>query len=185
MSTIGLAFRAFFRTFSDRGFRDVLEVLLRGEAIEVKSLQPAEPESPQAARPEPAKRAPKRSEALTLLAALQREARLVDFIQEPIGDYSDAQIGAAVRDIHRDCAALLERVFAVRPLLNQTEGATIDVPAGFDAARFSLTGNVSGQPPYRGTLAHHGWQATQCELPQWSGGDAAANVVAPAVVELA
>lgn len=183
MSTLGLAFRAFFRTFSDRGFRDVLEVLLRGEAIEVKTPAPPKAEVPEPARPEPAK-APRRSEALTLLAALQREARLVDFIQEPITEYSDAQIGAAVRDIHRDCAALLARVFAVRPLLTDSEGATIDVPAGFDAARYSLTGNVSGQPPYRGTLAHHGWQATRCELPQWIGGDSAALVVAPAVVEI-
>jgi hypothetical protein len=184
MSTLGLAFRVFFRTFSDHGFRDVIEVLLRGEAIEVKTHLPSEPEPAKPSRPEPAK-APKRSEALTLLAALQREARLVDFIQEPIAEYSDAQIGAAVRDIHRDCAALLERIFALQPLLSEAEGAAIDVPAGFDAARYSLTGNVSGQPPYRGTLAHHGWQASRCELPQWSGSDSAALVVAPAVVEIA
>jgi hypothetical protein len=47
--------------------------------------------------------APARSEALNLLAAMQREARFVDFIREPLDGYSDAQIGAAARTVHRDC----------------------------------------------------------------------------------
>lgn len=177
MSTLILAFRAFFRTLFDREFRAQVERLVRGE------LPQAAAEAPAPIAPTEPKR-PKRSEALTLLAALQREARLVDFIQEPIDSYSDAQIGAAVRDIHRDCAALLKRVFNIQPLLPDNEGATIEVPAGFDAARYHLTGNVSGQPPYRGVLAHHGWQAATCELPEWTGSEEAARVVAPAVVEL-
>ena len=57
-----------------------------------------------------------RSDAINLLAALQREARFVDFIKEPIAGYSDAQIGAAVRDVHRDCGALLERLFGLKPI---------------------------------------------------------------------
>jgi hypothetical protein len=89
-----------------------------------------------------------------------------------------------VRDIHRDCTAVLERLFAVRPLLNDQEGSSVEVPVGFDAARYRLTGSVSGQPPYRGTLAHQGWQATRCELPEWNGSEQASFVIAPAEVEL-
>ena len=179
MNSLVLAFKAFFRTLFNGEFRQQVDHLVRGELPAPAKPEPA-PVTPKPAEP----KRPKRSEALTLLAALQREARLVDFLMEPIAGYDDAQIGAAVRDIHRDSAALLERMFGVRPLESQSEGATIEVPAGFDAARYSLTGAVSGQPPHRGVLAHHGWQATRCELPSWTGSDAAALVVAPAVVEL-
>src|SRR5262245_20543926 len=41
--------------------------------------------------------------ALALLALLQREGRLVDFLRESLDLHDDAAIGAAVRDIHRGC----------------------------------------------------------------------------------
>ena len=71
----------------------------------------------------PAPKPPERSEAITLLATLQREARFVDFIQESLAAYSDAQIGAAVRDVHRDCAAVLKRLFELRPAVRDDAGA--------------------------------------------------------------
>lgn len=55
---------------------------------------------------------------------------------------------------------------------------------GFDAARYKLTGNVAGKPPFRGAVAHHGWQATKCELPAWTGSDAAQTIVAPIELEI-
>jgi hypothetical protein len=177
MSSLILAFKTFFRILFNGDFREQVDRLVRGELPQPPVKEPE-------ARKAPEPKRPKRSEALTLLAALQREARFVDFVLEPIGGYSDAQIGAAVRDIHRDSASLLERMFGVQPLVTEAEGATIEIPAGFDAARYSLTGAVSGHPPHRGQLAHHGWQATRCELPSWTGSDEAAHVVAPAVVEL-
>ena len=180
MTTLGLACRLFFRTLFNREFRQQAERFFRGELVE----KPAAPAAPHAEPKKTEPKRPRRSEALTLLATLQREARLVDFLQEPIAEYSDAQIGAAVRDIHRDSAAVLQRLFAVEPLLRDAEGASLEVPVGFDAARYSLSGNVTGQPPFRGTLAHHGWQATRCELPEFSGSEDAATVIAPAVVEL-
>lgn len=133
----------------------------------------------------PTKKKAGRSDALNLAALLQRESRLVDFLLEPINDYSDEQIGAAVRDVHRDAAAVLQRAFAPRPVQQEAEGATIDVPGDFDAARIRFTGKVADRPPFRGTLAHHGWLATQCVLPDWTGDESAALVIAPAVVELA
>ena len=146
-------------------------------------------ETERADRPEPAVQPPaprpSRSDAVTLLATLQREARFVDFIQESLDSYSDAQIGAAARDVQRDCGKALKRMFEIRPLLDQQEGASVGVPVGFDASRYRLTGNVTGEPPYEGSLAHHGWEAARCELPTWSGSDDTVMVLAAAEVELA
>lgn len=171
---LGTAFRAFWRALTDDGFSQRVGSLLEG--------------APPAVAPTPTvavtPKAPERSDALTLLAALQREGRLVDFLKEPIAGYSDAQIGAAVRDIHRDCVAVLDRVFALKPLLDQADASPVEVPSGFDAGKYRLTGKVAGQPPYRGTLRHPGWVATQIQLPEWSGQAASANVVAPAEVEI-
>jgi Domain of unknown function (DUF2760) len=139
----------------------------------------AEPAPAVHAQPKPA-----RSEALSLLGILQQEARLMDFFKESLEGYSDAQIGAVVRDVQRDGAAVLERLFAVRPLRQEPEGADVGVPPGFDAATLRLTGKVAGQPPYRGTLRHPGWEATRVELPVWTGSPAAARVIAPAEVEI-
>ena len=125
-----------------------------------------------------------RSDAITLLATLQQEGRLIDFLMEPITAYSDAQIGAAVRDIHRDCSAVLERVFAIKPLLDQADGSLVDVPAGFETARYRLSGNVTGTAPFHGKLRHGGWMAAKVQLPEWNGSTAAIQIVAPAEVEL-
>jgi hypothetical protein len=183
MRRLWLAIRAFFLVlFSSAAARAVEEAIARrrGEPLprpspppEAKSTAPAKP-PPRAAR----------SEAVSLLAALQREARLVDFIKEPLEGYTDAQIGAAVRQVHRDCGKVLERLLALRPIVAQDEGSPVEVPAGFDAGHWRLVGSVAGKPPYRGMLVHHGWEATACQLPVWSGTQSAARVVAPVEVEV-
>ena len=144
--------------------------------------EPTDRTEPAAERPAPR---PLRSDAVTLLATLQREARFVDFIQESLDSYSDAQIGAAARDVQRDCGKALKRMFEIRPLLDRREGASVEVPVGFDANRYRLTGNVTGEPPFQGKLAHHGWQAARCDLPTWSGARESALSIAPVEVELA
>lgn len=128
---------------------------------------------------------PLRNDAISLLAVLQREARLIDFLKENITPYDDAQVGAAVRDVHRGAAAVIDRLFALRPVMNDAEGSSVSVPARADAGRISLTGNVAGQPPYRGVVRHQGWEATQLQLPEWTGAVSAAKVIAPAEVEIA
>jgi hypothetical protein len=148
---------------------------------------PAKPQAKVEAKPAAPKQPPKqaRSEAITLLAALQREARFVDFIKEPLEGYSDAQIGAAARDVHRDCGKVLDRLFSIRAIDSQEEGSTLQVPAGFDAGRYRLTGNVVGNPPFHGRLVHHGWEAGEAQLPEWTGTPQSARVIAPIEVELA
>ena len=133
-------------------------------------------------RPVPAKSL--RSDALGLLASLQREGRLIDFLREPIEGYSDAQIGAAVRDIHRDCGAVLERQFSLRPVLDQSEGATVALGSGTPAGQIKLSGKVGDGKPVSGILIHHGWRAMKCDLPVWTGDADTATIIAPAEVEV-
>ena len=183
MGSIGTAFRIFFRTLFSRTAADQVSALLDGRALpkitaDEKSRQPV-PE-PKAVAPV----APKRSEAIALLAALQREARLVDLIKEDLSVYSDEQVGAAARNVLRDSALALDRFFALQRVLQQPEGERVQVPPGYDPGRYQLVGNVAGNPPYSGFLTHAGWQATTVNLPTWSGSKEAALVIAPAEVEI-
>lgn len=125
-----------------------------------------------------------RSDAIALLATLQREARFVDMVSESLDAYSDAQIGAAARDVLRDSGKVLTRVFSLRPVVGAEEGTTVEVPAGYDTGSYRLTGSVSRDPPFPGKLVHAGWQATKCDLPTWTGSQKAALIVAPAEVQL-
>ena len=120
---------------------------------------------------------------LMLLAAFQREGRLVDFLQQDVAGFSDEEIGAAARVVHSGCRKALRQFFEVAPALNGAEGAPMTVPAGFDAQRTRLTGNVSGQPPFKGTLRHHGWIVTDIRMPSISEA-LDPRVIAPAEVEL-
>lgn len=178
-----LALKVFFRTLFDKQTGEqVKHLLLEGPPAETAE-KPVEKPMPTPSKPVTPPQ-PQRSEAVTLLAALQREARFLDFIQEPLDGFSDAQVGAAARDVHRDCGKVLERWFGITPILDQEEGAQIELNKGFDAGRYRLVGNVAGEPPYRGRLVHHGWEATRCETPTWSGSEAAALVIAPVEVEV-
>ena len=177
-----LATRVFFKILSNSALAEVMQKHFGGKA---PAALPA-PESPPTPKlpPVAAPKAPLRSEAITLLATLQCEARFLDFLMEPLAGYADAQVGAVARDVHRDCGAVVRRLFDPRPSVAQEEGGTMEVSAGFDAGRYRLTGNVAGQPPYRGRLVHPGWEAAKCDLPTWTGAKDSARVIAPAEVEL-
>ncbi len=146
---------------------------------------PARVTEPVPAKPKPVELPPERRHAsgLALLALLQREGRLLDFLQEDMAAYSDADIGGAARVVHAGCRKVLADQLTLEPVLKEAEGATIKVPAGFDAQRIRLTGNIAGQPPFTGTLRHHGWQVTSVRLPAISE-TLDPRVVAPAEVEL-
>jgi hypothetical protein len=176
------AISLFFRVLCDRQLSERLQRLLIGDPADRK------PKAPPADAPKPARpkvEPPARSEALTLLATLQREARFVDLAMESLSEYSDAQIGAAARDVLTDCGQVLQRMFAIQPVVDAADDSPQKLPSGFDTARYRLTGNVAGEAPYTGRLVHHGWEATRCELPRWSGPATATRVVAPAEVEVA
>lgn len=159
---------------SAAGVLGVLAGVLMGKAFAKGELAPSQAKAP-AIKEEPG--AP-----LRLLNILQREGRLVDFLLEDIGGIDDAQIGAAVRDIHRNCRKAIEEHLTLERIMAGDEGQEVTVPTGFDPAAVRLTGNVTGQPPFRGTLQHHGWRVKKINLPTSSGSES--MVIAPAEVQL-
>jgi Domain of unknown function (DUF2760) len=162
------AFRSFFSILDhSRVPDDVVAALVR---IPVDAAPPVTAVSP----PDPVSR------ATQLLALLQRDGRLVDFLMEDLGSYADAQVGAAVRDVHAGCRTVLTRYLTISPVMEEQEGDTVTVDRGADPARIKVVGNVAGQPPYRAVLRHRGWEATRVELPPVPGG----SVLAPAEVEV-
>ena len=134
---------------------------------------------------EPTELPPEKTHAagLAVLGLLQREGRLVDFLQEDVAAFSDAEIGAAARVVHSGSRKVLNQYLTLEPALQDSEGAAVTVPAGFNPERIRLTGNVTGQPPFRGSLKHHGWVATSVRFPALSE-SLDARVIAPAEVEL-
>jgi Domain of unknown function (DUF2760) len=120
--------------------------------------------------------------ATQMLALLQRDGRLIDFLMEDLATYADSQIGAAVRDVHAGCRQALDRYFTLRPVLDDEEGRPVTIERGMDAAGIKIVGNVTGQPPLRGVLRHRGWEATRIELPPLPA--TGHNILAPAEVEV-
>jgi hypothetical protein len=126
---------------------------------------------------------PQPLKALQLLAILQREGRLVDFLQQDITSFPDADVGAAARVVHDGCRKALRAHATIEPVRAEEEGARVVLQAGFTPDEVKLTGAVGGQPPYAGVLRHRGWRATRLDLPQAMAGHDA-RVLAPAEVEL-
>jgi hypothetical protein len=122
-------------------------------------------------------------EPIRLLGLLQREARLLDFLMENLSAYDDQQIGASVRDIQAKSQGVIKKHLTLEPVLGQEEGARVTVPVGFDPSAIRLVGNVSGQPPFHGTLQHAGWRVKAVSLPAPSDGQDE-FVLMPAEVEL-
>lgn len=120
---------------------------------------------------------------LYLIALLQREGRLLDFFSENLDLYEDDQIGAAVRNIHQNCKKVVDKNLNLRPVVDQNEGEEITVEPDFDPNAVKLTGNVTGDPPFKGILRHKGWQTQKPELPTLSAGQDS-RIIAPAEVEI-
>ena len=143
-------------------------------AAKVDALnQPPKPPEPPRPSPEP----------IRLLGILQRDGRLLDFLLEDVAAASDMDLGAGVREIHRQCQKAIREHLVLEPVLDKEEQTTVEVPAGFDPSAIRLTGNVTGQPPFKGTLIHRGWRVKEIKLgPLPPGQDH--FVVQPAEVEL-
>ena len=118
-----------------------------------------------------------------LFAVLQREGRLLDFLQEDLAMYDDQQIGAAVRDVHANCRKALRRYLKPEPVMTQAEGETVEVDANFDPQAVKLVGNVVGEPPFRGTLCHRGWQLRHVVVPELADSERP-EIIAPAEIDV-
>ncbi len=168
---LGLAFSLFFKVLFD--------AVLAGRVRGLLSGAPA----PAPAKAEPAPEPKTDHGALQLLRALQAEGRFIDFVQDDITGVPDADVAAASRVVHEGCRTVVQRWFAPTPVWPGEEGANVTVEAGFDPKKVRLTGNVVGDPPFTGALAHHGWRADKNDVPTLTGG-ADPQIVMPAEIEL-
>ncbi|GAB5402856.1 MAG: DUF2760 domain-containing protein [Aureliella sp.] len=171
---VGTAFKAFFAALFNNEVSKKIEDALAGTP-EPKAIEGGAKPAEKPTAPKPA-----RSDAITLLSTLQREARLLDLVQESLDQFSDAQIGAASRDVLRDCRKTLDRMFAIEPLSEADEGEPLEVEEKASPARLRATGASHG----KGTVVHRGWKATVCEIPSWSGRRNDAWILAPTEVEI-
>ncbi|WP_438390844.1 DUF2760 domain-containing protein [Caballeronia sp. DA-9] len=182
LSRFSLAVGTFFAILGDREVAAGVRRVRSGEAVA--------PEPPPTPAPAPASAPIVRTikeatpdAALQLLGLLQRDARFIDFIEEDVAAYSDAEIGAAARLVHDGCRTTLREHFTIRPVRAEAEGSRVTLPEGFDASAIRLTGNVVGQAPFSGNLSHRGWKVEQVRLPKLTESHDA-SVIAPAEVEL-
>jgi hypothetical protein len=192
-----LAIRAFFAILFGLALPDelLLRALEEAEKKKPEALPEGKVEPPQTLKQEPVKQEPvvapppkpagppPEAAAVRALAVFQTEGRLLDFLSEDIDGYQDAEIGAAVREIHRGCRRALNDHFKLAPVRTEAEESMITVPEGFDPAEIRLVGNVVGKPPFSGTLKHKGWRVEEVRLPNIPEGKGA-KVIVPAEVEL-
>ena len=186
LGRIALAFGSFFSILARPDFAAGVERLRAGAPAEPTSAPiptPAPVVVAPAPAPAPVVQAVPHAAALQLLGLLQRDARFVDFIEEDIKAYGDADIGAAARVVHEGCRKVLREHFTLAPVRAEAEGSRITLPAGFDAAAVRLCGNVVGQAPFTGTLGHRGWRVSETRLPRLAEGHDPA-IIAQAEVEL-
>jgi hypothetical protein len=177
---LALAFAAFFRVLFNAAYAGRVARLGSGEVtapVPAPAVVPApKPEAPKL-------RSAPTDSALQLLGLLQREGRLIDFVQEDVSSFSDAEVGAAARVVHDSVRKALKGHLDLERVRNESEGSRVTVPRGFSASEVRLTGNVVGEAPFTGTLTHAGWRVKRFELPQLSEGNDL-KVLAPAEVEL-
>jgi hypothetical protein len=134
-------------------------------------------------KPKPGVTQHHRDGALAVLALMQREGRLIDFLEDSVEGASDADIGAAAREVHRGCRKVLDQHLDLEPVMPGQEEEKVSVPKGFDPAEIRLIGEAKGEAPYRGTLRHHGWRVVDAKLPTLTEG-VDRTILAPAEVEL-
>jgi hypothetical protein len=174
LARLWFAWVCFFRVLLDGGFAR------RAWSVrQAKTLPVPEPTVPKPSAPVQSDVTP----ALLLLSLLQREGRLIDFLQQDIATFADVDVGAAARVVHDGCAKALRAHATIEPVRAEEEGARVTLAAGFDADTVKLVGDVKGEPPYTGVLRHRGWRASKLELPRVVG-DHDAHVLAPAELEL-
>ncbi|WP_369793376.1 DUF2760 domain-containing protein [Xylophilus sp. Leaf220] len=183
-SRLSLAFGSFFALLGDDRLAARVQALRDGAPLASEVPPPAPVQAPfPPPPPAPVRATAQVDAALQLLALLQRESRFVDFLQEDIAAYSDADVGGAARLLHGGARKVLQDTFDLEAVRTEAEGSRLTLPAGFDAAAVRVTGNVVGQPPFTGTLQHKGWRATAVRLPALTEGHDT-RVIAPAEVEL-
>ncbi len=170
MNRLILAFRSFFAILFSGALSDDIAAALGLS----RRAAPKPAPTPAASTPSDG--------ALQILAILQRDSRLIDFLMEDISSYDDEQVGAAVRSLHDQCRDALNRYVQLAPVIDGVEG-TFTRLASIDPASVKLLGNVPPQPPPGGLLRHKGWRCLKVDLPALQGKQNM-QIIAPAEVEI-
>lgn len=178
----GLAVRCFFAALSGGSSALRLDRALAG-VKEPPEIREVIREVPVETIREVVKQVPDMHGSVQLLALLQQDGRLVDFLNEDIEGFADDQIGAAVREIHSKCRKALNQYVTLQPVRSEKEGDTITIAPGYDASAIHISGKISDNAPMSGTLRHRGWKAVKVALPPRPGG-ADPTVVMPAEIEV-
>lgn len=172
MNRISFAFRSFFSIlFAGTLAPDIALAFGYTKPMPVKAPPPPKPQAGPA------------DGAVQILAILQRDARLVDFLMEDISSYSDDQVGAAVRDVQAQSRQSITRYLRLEPVIDGVEGVytKTEGAAKLPGEAVKLIGNVpaNGKAP-GGLLRHKGWKAAQVDLPA----AAPSMILAPAEIEV-
>lgn len=169
---IGIAFGAFLRALSSASYAQQIHDL------QTRKVTPA-PVAP-IASPEPPK---PQIDPLQLVSILQREGRLIDFLMEDIQGIPDAQVGAAVREVHRKTAKALADHVTLVPVVETLEDEKMTVQAGYDPSSIRVIGNLGANPPYTGFVRHRGWKASDVKLQPLPTGQNP-KIITPAEIEV-
>lgn len=184
---IGLAFGVFFRILFDGVFAGKLKAWSSGAPTEERKSLP--PEAPIAAPPQAAAASPEElagaaeAGAVILLGLMQAEGRFIDFVQQDLTGFEDAEIGAVARIVHKGCSKVLHDYLEIEPIRSEPEGQNVSLPAGFDPSQVKLTGNLGAGDNVQGVLRHKGWRAASVRLPRLVDARGA-YVLCPAEIEL-
>ena len=104
-------------------------------------------------------------EPSVIFSLLQRDGRFIDFLMEDISEYTDAQVGSVARTVQQGCKKTLKDYAEFESIIDQEENSEVKVEKGYNPNSMILSGNVSGEPPFRGILIHHGWKLKKAEFP--------------------
>lgn len=176
-----LAWRNFLRILGDPSWAQAVDDLNQPPKLAVPTPEPSEDALPSSSAAKPTSET--HASALLVLSLLQRHGRFLDFVQQDIQPFSDAEVGQVARVVHAGCRKALAEHLSLAPVRREQEGARVTVQDAAEARKTKLTGNVLGSPPYQGVLKHRGWQSERIELPELMPG-ADSRVLALAEIEL-
>jgi hypothetical protein len=133
LGRISLAVGTFFSILGDGEFAARVQRLRSGAPVTAAPVATPAPVAAPAPTPAPQPAAPTLKQAtpdaaLQLLGLLQRDARFIDFVEEDVAGYSDADIGAAARVVHGGCRTVLREHFTIRPVREEAEGSRVTLP---------------------------------------------------------
>jgi hypothetical protein len=170
-----LAFQCFFKIL----FSGVFAQKVRSLGMDNKSIKPTQ--LPKNEPKPPEKQQETKDSSLLLLSLMQREARLIDFLMEDITEYSNEQVGAAIRDVHKKASGILKRCYD--PIALVAQEGEVDLEVAYNAEVWDVSGKIPQAGSFKAEVIHSGWMAQKLELPVWKGSLANRMLISPAQAE--